>query len=120
MKNDTNPGFSTLIYNNLSAIFRVTPVAILVLLLLAGCSESVEKIPETIQLHSGGSQTGPRGTLTALPVEIQVLGPERLSSSTRRPVPNIAVKITPLSLTGEPVEADILEGATDTQGIFSA
>ena len=88
-------------------------------LLLTGCSESVEKIPETIQLHSGGSQTGPRGTLTALPVEIQVLGPERLSSSTRRPVPNIAVKITPLSLTGDPVEADILEGATDTQGIFS-
>ncbi|MBR6470994.1 MAG: Na/Pi cotransporter family protein, partial [Victivallales bacterium] len=87
-------------------------------ILLGSCSEPVEKIPEVIQLRDGGSQAGPIGTSTAQPVELQVLGPERLSSRTRRPVPNVKVRITPRPRDGEATPNEALEGETDAQGIY--
>ncbi|MBO4619356.1 MAG: Na/Pi symporter [Victivallales bacterium] len=120
MKNDSNPGFLARLSGNISALFRVAPIAVLVLLLFVGCSESVEKYPEVIQLHGGGSQSGPKGGMTERPVELLVLGPERMSSGSRRPVPGVEVRITPRPRNGEDVAGKALEGETDEQGIFRA
>ena len=118
MTNDSKPGFLARLSGNLSALFRVTPIAVLVLLLFAGCSESVEKYPEIIQLHSGGSQSGPKGGMTERPIELQVLGPERMSSGGRRPVPGVEVRITPRLRNDKDAAGKALEGETDEQGIF--
>ena len=119
MKNDTKPGFHARHFGIISStLFRIVPIAVLVLLLFVGCSESVEKYPEVIQLHGGGSQTGPKGGMTEQPIELLVLGPERMSSGSRRPVPKVAVRITPCLRNGEATPSEVLGGVTDEQGIF--
>ena len=117
MKNVSNTGLKLVLTKRLFDLLLVVPL-LFSILILASCSESVEKYPEVIRLHGGASQAGPKGGLTEHPVEIQVLGPERMSSGNRRPVPKVAVRVTALQRNGGYSTGEVLEGVTDEQGIL--